>query len=149
MCLPGPLPDVPLPPSDSSTVIRMRREEAECRRSHDIDNRERRAASDLLQRDAKAKQQGIESDVPAEELMAACRLLATAPPPQWGAAAARERTADWVRHLSQLSEADEKHLAKLRAREQEQHERRQALKPAALLSRLKARAARVTWDSWG
>lgn len=58
---------------------------------------------------------------------------------------ARARTAE-------LSEADQKRLAGIRARQAARtakYERRQALKPSALFSRLKARAARVTWDSWG
>ena len=53
---------------------------------------------------------------------------------------------------SYLSEADKTRLAHIRAREtarRAKHERRQALKPAALFARLKARAARVSWDSWG
>lgn len=57
---------------------------------------------------------------------------------------------------SELSEADARYLAQMRAREElvrmnelAKYHRRQALKPAALFARLKARAARVSWDSWG
>lgn len=55
-----------------------------------------------------------------------------------------------------MSEADQARLDERELRDKKRHEdalakyeRRQALMPSALFSRLKARAARVSWDSWG
>jgi hypothetical protein len=142
----------------------MRQEEAACRRSHDIDERMRQDARDAVKRDADAKRVGVESDVSAEELMAACRLLYTAPPIEW----AKPRLEEWQKleiareialkgqgahaQMNEWSQADKDRLAAIRARQAARtakYERRQALKPSALWSRLKARAARVSWDSWG
>jgi len=163
MCTPPPRytypPVPPLPPrKEEWQKLEIARQIALNRRSHEIDQRARKEASVLLQRDAKAKRAGIESNAPQEELMAAARLLATAPPREWGQAAARESLKhQWdTFQPCELSEADQLHLARIRQREELvrldqllKHERRQALKPAALFARLRARAARVTWASWG
>ncbi len=54
-------------------------------------------------------------------------------------------TADQQRHLIEIrSRRDD-----VGANELAKYQRRQALKPAALFARLKARVARVSWDSWG
>lgn len=67
--------------------------------------------------------------------------------------ALRRRDRPGIELASQpLSAGDQKRLVDIRARQAARtakYQRRQALKPSALFSRLKARAARVTWDSWG
>ena len=91
-------------------------------------------ASETVKCDMNARELGVESYVSESDLLAALNVLAGPPKmPVW-------------------SEADKTRLAGIRARQAERtakYERRQALRPTALFSRLKARVARVSWDSWG
>ena len=138
MCWPmGSVPPAnPLPPPLQSLIETQRVE-----------------ASKLLDRALTAQRLGIDGDVSRDALSAAINVLSE-PPDKWGHEPALDRLdRQWGAFASaNLSEADKDRLAAIRARQAARtakYERRQARRPAALFARLCARAARVSWDSWG
>lgn len=107
-----------------------------------------------LLRTAEEISQMRHAELKCQLAQATCELLAQKHPLEWWSECALERLRQQKAAFQpvELSEADQQRLAAIRAREAEfkaRYHRRQALKPAALLSRLKARLARVSWDSWG